>query len=296
MHRPVEKARVLVTGGSGFIGRHVAAAFSSTHEVRILDLAASGPQKGDVSDERDVARAMDGVEVVVHLAALASVQRAISEPQVAHRWNVDGTRIVLEQALAAGVRHVVFASSCAVYGDAMPPLREDSPLKPLSLYAQTKVAGEQLCRSFSQQGLNACVLRLFNVYGAGQRPDSDYAAVIPAFLHAASAGRPLTIYGDGLQSRDFVFVGDVVDAIRKASAFSERFGLFNIGSGRPTTVLDLAEKVKAVTGSSSPIVHVPARDGEVRQSWTDPRLAASALGFSASVSLEQGLALLARKS
>ncbi|MBI2445135.1 NAD-dependent epimerase/dehydratase family protein [Candidatus Micrarchaeota archaeon] len=296
MVSPLSKPRVLLTGGAGFIGRHVAAAFESTHDVRILDLAASGPDRGDVSNERDVARAMHGgVDCVIHLAALASVQKSLQEPETARRWNVDGTRIVLEQALAAGVRSVVFASSCAVYGDAAPPLQEDVPVSPLSLYAETKVAGEQLCRAFSQRGLNACVLRLFNVYGAGQRPDSDYAAVIPAFLHAARAGRPLTIYGDGLQSRDFVSVDDVVGAIRKASVLPQRFGIFNVGSGRPTTVLDLATQIKAATTSASPVVHAAARANEVRQSWADTRLAELELGFKAIVGLDDGLAALARR-
>ncbi len=289
------KSRVLITGGSGFIGRHVAAAFKETHDVRILDLDASGSEKGDVSDERAVKTAMaGGVDCVVHLAALASVQKSLQEPDLARRWNVDGTRIVLEQALNAGVRSVVFASSCAVYGDSTPPLGEDVPVLPLSLYAETKVAGEQLCRSFSQRGLNACVLRLFNVYGSGQRLDSDYAAVIPVFMNAAKEGRPLTIYGDGLQTRDFVFVADVVDAIRKAAFLPQRFGVFNIGSGRATSVLDLAEKIKSIAGSSSPIVHAPARTGEVRQSRADVSKAASELGFKASVGLDEGLAALAR--
>jgi len=286
---------MLVTGGSGFIGRQVATAFKATHDVRILDRAAADMDCGDVSDERDVARAMaGGVDCVVHLAALASVQKSLEEPDLARRWNVDGTRIVLEQALAAGVGSVVFASSCAAYGDSTPPLGEDMPVRPLSLYAETKVAGEQLCRSFSQRGLNTCVLRLFNVYGSGQSPDSDYAAVIPAFLHAAKAGRPLTIFGDGLQTRDFVSVADVVAAVRKAATLPQRFGMFNIGSGQATSVLELAGKIKSITGSSSSIIHAPARAGEVRQSWADVRKAELNLGFKASVGLVEGLAALAR--
>lgn len=289
------KPRVLITGGSGFIGRHVAAAFKETHDVLILDLDASGSEKGDVRVERDVARAMaGGVDCVVHLAAIASVQKSLEQPELVERSNVDGTRIVLEQALAAGARSVVFASSCAVYGDAVPPVREKSKVQPLSKYAETKRDGEALCENSSKLGLNTCVLRLFNVYGPGQRLDSDYAAVIPVFMNAAKEGRPLTIYGDGLQTRDFVFVADVVAAIRKAAFLPQRFGVFNIGSGKATSVLELAGKIKQITGSSSPIVHAPARTGEVRQSRADVSKAESELGFKAAVGLDDGLAALAR--
>lgn len=292
-HSFTKPATILVTGGSGFIGRHVVTFFQfQGHPVRVLDLVPTNAAEcivGDVSDPAAVRRALSGVDAVVHLAAQASVQKAIAEPALTRRSNVDGTHVVLEQARAAGVKKVVFASSCAVYGHAAPPLSEEVPVSPLSLYAGTKVEGETLCRSYSEKDLPCVALRFFNVYGPGQKRDSDYAAVIPAFIHAANEGKPLTIYGDGTASRDFVSVADVVQAVQRALDFPEPFGVFNVGSGTATTVKELAERIVLLTRSSSKIVHAPGRSGEVRFSWADPTRAKKELGFEAAVGLEEGL-------
>ncbi|MBI5226937.1 NAD-dependent epimerase/dehydratase family protein [Candidatus Micrarchaeota archaeon] len=287
---------VLVTGGSGFIGSHVVASLqASGHAVRVLDSVptdATDCVVGDVTDTSTVKKAIQGVDIVIHLAAIASVQRSILEPELTRRTNVEGTRVQLEQSQAAGVKKFIFASSCAVYGDAKPPLHERVSFNPLSLYARTKVDGERLCESFSKKGLPCVVLRFFNVYGSGQSADSDYSAAIPKFIQAARTGSDLTIFGDGKQSRDFVHVDDVISAIRAAMDYPEAFGTFNIGSGKSVSVLELAEKIVALTKSNSKIRFAQARLGEVRHSWADTALAEKELGFEASVGLDAGLETL----
>ncbi len=304
----LENRKILVTGGSGFIGLNLVAALLAKNKVKVLDLVPTDAVEciqGNVADASVVREAMKGVDVVVHLAAVASVQKCLDEPSVAKESNVEGTRVVLEQASIAGVKNVVFSSSCAVYGDNAPPLSEGTAAKPLSLYAETKVEGEELCRKFASKGMNVVALRFFNVFGPGQKKDSDYAAVVPIFTDLAKQGRPLTIYGDGKQTRDFVFVGDVVEAIQKAASFSKGFGLFNIGSGTQVTVKELAEKIIALNRPVSPasnpgsrsnpasnpasIVFASPREGEVRYSWADVRQAETVLGFRAKTSLEDGL-------
>ncbi|HIQ02466.1 MAG TPA: SDR family NAD(P)-dependent oxidoreductase, partial [Anaerolineales bacterium] len=248
----------LVTGGAGFIGSHLVEALVARGErARVLDdfstgrwenLAAVTGQveviEGDVRDRAAAARAVDGVEVVIHLAAIPSVQASVEDPQRVMAVNCTGTLNLLEAARAAGVRRFVFASSAAVYGDQTDlPLREDLPPDPLSPYAASKAAGEALCRAyFASYGLPTVVLRFFNVYGPRQDPRSPYSGVISIFVERMRQGLPPVIYGDGEQTRDFVYVGDVVEAVVRAAEREEAVGeVFNIAGGRQTSVLELVK-------------------------------------------------------
>ena len=224
----------LVTGGAGFIGSHLVDALASRGDkVRILDDLSTGRRENlrpdadiiqaSVVDRAALDRAMKGVDAVFHLAAVVSVQQCLDDPAGSNEVNVTGTVRVLQAAAAAGVRRVVFASSAAVYGDTpVQPKREDHAPDPLSPYAVAKLAGERL--GATVPGVEFVALRFFNVYGPRQAPESPYSAVIPIFLSALEAGRPLPIYGDGAQTRDFTFVGDVVSGLLLAADAPGRHG------------------------------------------------------------------------
>ena len=241
--------RTLVTGGAGFIGSHLADGLvRRADRVRLFDNLSSGAWanvaalggevervEGDLRDEAAVRRAVDGVEVVFHLGADPSVPRSVADPRTCYDVNVTGTLTVLQAARAAGCRRVVFASSCAVYGDDPAlPKREAMAPRPGSPYAAAKLAGEELCGVFARlYGLETVALRFFNVYGPRQDPGGPYASVIPRFVDALRRGERPTIYGDGEQTRDFVFVGDVVAAnLRAAAAPNAAGGIYNVASGR----------------------------------------------------------------
>jgi len=303
--RPGRQA--LVTGGAGFIGGHlVEALLAAGWRVRILDDLSTGREenlagvrervdlrRGDVRDPAALASALEGVEVVFHQAAVASVVRSLDEPVETDAVNTGGTLAVLEGARRAGVGRVVFAASCAAYGDAPElPKREDQAPRPLAPYALQKVTGEAYCRLYHElHGLPTVCLRYFNVYGPRQDPAGDYAAAIPRFVEAARAGRPPRIFGDGLQTRDFVYVGDVARANLLAADAAPAVGrVVNVGSGVETSVVELAGLVVRLCGSTAEPVHEPARSGEVRRSVADPARARELLGFEARVGLEEGLA------
>jgi UDP-glucose 4-epimerase len=272
--------KVLVTGGAGFIGSHIAEYFAEAgHTVRILDNLATGfirniPQykniefvQGDICDSSLVEKAVSGIDCVFHEAALVSVPLSCERPAEAFRINTLGTLNVLQSCVKAGVDKFVTASSAAVYGNnPVLPKSEDMYPEPASPYAISKLDGEYLARMFyMDHGLRTTCLRYFNVYGPRQDPKSPYAAVIPIFLERAKAGKDLVIYGDGLQSRDFVHVKDVVRA--NASALECGDGqVFNVAMGKSVTVLELAENIIQLTGSSSRIVHEASRAGDVRDS------------------------------
>lgn len=267
--------KFLVTGGAGFIGSHLVRRLSARGPVTVLDDLSSGKKenlaglnivflKGSILDPAPLAEACAGATHVFHLAALVSVPESFAHPALCQEINVEGTRRVLAAAAQAGATRLVLASSCAVYGDepAMPKT-ETSPVAPASPYAESKLAAEKLC---AKAPLPAVALRFFNVYGPRQDPRGPYAAAVPKFLEAARAGQPLTIFGDGHQTRDFVYVDDVTAALEHAALTSSMSGVYNVASGQSVSVLRLAELVLALTGLRSEIRHAPARPGDILHS------------------------------
>jgi UDP-glucose 4-epimerase len=297
----------LVTGGAGFIGSHLVEGLTAAgRKVRVLDDLSTGlrgnlahvrpaPEliEGDVANGDVVGRAMHGVGVVFHLAALASVQRSVEAPADTHRVCATGTLAVLDAARSAGVRRVVYAGSSSAYGIPAGPVQaEDDPLRPLSPYAAAKLAGEMYAESFASTfGLETVRLRFFNVFGARQRADSPYSGVIALFIAALTAGRTPSVFGDGLQTRDFVYVTDVVRALLQAADRPGVSGrVYNIGTGHGTSVLDLAAALNRLLGTSITPVHAPPRAGDVRHSCADITRARRDLGFEPAVSFTDGLA------
>lgn len=297
----------LVTGGAGFIGSHLVEGLTKAgRRVRILDNLDTGLREnidwvrpapeimiGDVADGDCVQRAMSGVSRVYHLAALASVQKSVEAPAESHRVCATGTLTVLDAARRAGVRRVVYAASSSAYGMPVNAVQtEADPVMPLSPYAAAKLAGEMYLEAFaSTYGLETVRLRFFNVFGPRQRPDSPYSGVIAIFTALLTAGKTPTVHGDGLQSRDFVFVTDVVQAIMKAGDVPGISGkVFNVGTGKSVTVLDLVAALNRVLGTQLKPVHGPARVGDVRNSRADISRACRELGYAPVVPFEEGLA------
>jgi UDP-glucose 4-epimerase len=296
----------LVTGGAGFIGSHlVEALVERGRAVRVLDDFSTGSPAnleavrdrvevidGDITDLETVRAAMAGVEVVFHQAALASVPRSVANPLATHRACADGTLHVLLAARDAGVRRVVYAASSSAYGNAARlPKTETDPTAPLSPYAAAKLAGENYCAAFSEvYGLETVRLRYFNVFGPRQSPDSPYAAVIPRFLEALTAGRAPVLHGDGRQSRDFTFVADVVQANLLAAAAPGVSGrVYNIACGRRTTLLELVEHLNRLLGTAIAPTHTPSRPGDVRHSQADIERARTDLGYHPTTDVATGL-------
>ena len=291
----------VVTGGAGFIGSHVAERLLARgRAVRIVDDLSSGSRDNVPAgaeflegDARDLAeRAVQGASVVYHLAAIPSVPYSIEHPVECHRAGVESTIAILRAAERAGVKRVVLASSSAVYGDdGTPPRRESDPARPLSPYALDKWCAEQYLAHWNgRTSLEAVSVRFFNVFGPRQDPASPYAAVIPLFIDCLRAGRPLQVFGDGEQSRDFTYVGDVADGmIAAGTAESPSSPVYNIASGLATTVADLGRMIARVADRPTDLEHLPPRAGDVRHSWADVSLASRDLKFSAATSLEEGL-------
>lgn len=297
--------RILVTGGAGFIGSSLADAFLDRgHEVRVLDDLSTGfpenvPERaelieGEVSDGVAVAKAVDGVQAVVHLAAHRAVARSVEDPLATDTANTHGTLTVLKAALDAGARRVVYASSSSVYGRNPPmPTPETAPALPISPYGVTKLAGEHYCRVFAElYGLETVVFRYFNVFGPRQRPDSAYAAVIPLFIEALRAGRAPTVHGDGRQSRAFTYIDDVVAAnlaAIAAPASACEGQIYNIAGSVSHSLLDLLEVLGRILGvEPKPEVSNP-RPGDIRDSRADNSRAKAVLGFEPAMSFEEGL-------
>ena len=296
--------RVIITGGAGFIGSNIAEELSADNEVIIIDDLSSGLLQniqhltkrsdvsfiqGSITDLSLLQKAFHRADYIFHQAALASVPMSIDDPLRTNEVNILGTLNVLVAARDCHVKKVVLASSCAIYGDTPTlPAREEMPLKPLSPYAVTKAAGEQYCSVFRHvYGLPTVCLRYFNVYGPRQDPKSEYAAVVPKFITAALASRPLTIFGDGKQTRDFVFVKDVVSA-NVLAAEAHATGAFNIGSGRQTSVVELANLVLKLTGRDAAPFYHPPKAGEIRHSFADIS-SAREFGYSPKHNLEEGI-------
>ena len=296
---------VLVTGGGGFIGSHLAEGLiAAGARVRVLDNFSSGHKEnldgldielieGDIRDTDACAKACAGAFRVFHQAALGSVPLSLEDPAKTFAVNVGGTANVFAAARDAEVERVVYASSSAVYGDsAGSPKREAEIGNPLSPYAASKTMAEALADVYARcYGMQFVGLRYFNIYGARQDPSGPYAAVIPKFFAACSAGEPPTIFGDGTQTRDFTHVSDVVRAnMLAATTRSEGAIALNIGAGITTTVTQLAEAIITVTGSDFEPKYVAARSGDILHSCADASLAAAAIGWRAEVSLAAGLA------
>ncbi|MEM2125547.1 MAG: SDR family oxidoreductase [Candidatus Methanosuratincola sp.] len=302
----MRRKKVVVTGGAGFIGSNLSAELCKDNEVTIVDDFSTGKEsnikdligsgsvrllRGSVTDLEAMKAAFKGADYVFHQAAVPSVPRSVSDPIKTNDAGVTGTLIVLVAARDSGVEKVVFASSSSVYGEtATLPKREDMECRPMSPYAVTKLAGEHYCRVFTElYGLGTVALRYFNVYGPMQDPRSEYAAVVPRFIDCALRGEAFPINGDGLQSRDFTFVKDVVRA-NLLAAESKATGVYNIGAGRSTTVIELAKTISEVLGLEMRAIHLPPRPGDVRDSWADIMKAKRDLGFVPAFSLKEGIA------
>ncbi len=294
---PSSSPLCLVTGGAGFIGSAlVRGLLGRGCRVRVFDDLSSGrPEnlaglegridfvRGDVRDADAVRDAVRGADTVFHLAAIASVQASVDDPLATHDVNVTGTLNTLIAARDEHVRRYVFTSSSAVYGDSPEmPKRETMTPAPMSGYALSKLAGEHYGSIFRNlYGLPFFALRYFNVFGPRQNPASHYAAVVPLFIRAALAGESPTIYGDGLQTRDFTYVEDIVSANLCCMDVpdSAAGAVCNVAYGERITVLDLARKIAALAGSAAAPVHLPARPGEIRDSQADSTLARNLLGW-----------------
>jgi UDP-glucose 4-epimerase len=297
--------RYLITGGAGFIGSHLAQTLvAQGAQVRVLDNFSSGRREnlagiehqaeileGDIRDRRAVQQAVQNADYVLHQAARVSVVESLLDPEPTHAVNLSGTLNVLLEARAAGVQRVILASSSAVYGDGPVPAREEQPLQPLSPYAVTKLAGEAYARTFTTAfGLKTVALRYFNVYGPRQDPTSEYSGVIARFAEALLGGAAATVYGDGEQTRDFVFVGDVVRANLLACRAAAAPGrAINVGTGVGRTVRELIDLMAQEAGVLAEVRFAQARAGEIRHSCSDPDQARDWLGFRAQVGLAEGL-------
>src|SRR6478672_7776559 len=271
--------RVLITGGAGFIGRHISQHFQDRAEVRVFDNLRSGFKSnlsglkcqlivGSVLDRFLVRDAMKGVDFVFHLAAMVSVQESVRKPNECAEINAGGTAIVLEEAARARVKKLIFSGSATIYGDNPTiPKIESMPAEPKSPYATGKYEGERHCCSFTDEGRLATVsLRYFNVFGPYQDTRSDYTAAVPAFIEKAIRNEPITIFGDGRQTRDFIYVKDVVAANAFFALKSQATGVFNVACGRQITITDLALTIRNLTQSSSAIEYGAERSGEVKHS------------------------------
>ena len=297
----------LVTGGAGFIGSNIASELVRRGEsVRIIDDFSTGKREnldeildrvefieGDISDAELIRQTVSGVDYVLHQAAIPSVERSVKDPAGTNKANVDGTLSLLIASRDAGVKRVVFASSSSVYGDSPTlPKTEDMPPDPLSPYAASKLIGEYYCMIFQKLfGLETICLRYFNVFGPRQDPASQYAAVIPLFITAVASDHQPVIYGDGLQSRDFTFVDNVVDAnVLACSAPEEATGhVYNIAWGERFTLLDLLDELGRILNKKPRPVFEPPRPGDVKHSLADVSRARKDLAFEPKVSFPEGL-------
>ncbi len=307
--------KVLVTGGAGFIGSHVVDRLvKDGYDVRVIDDLSAGRLdniqghlssgkvdfvEGDIRDASLVRKSLDGVSMVVHLAALTSVPFSVENPDLTFDVNLLGTLNLLRSSIEARVARFVFVSSCAVCGDPeFLPVNEQAPTNPISPYAESKLVAERYCLGFNErQLLRSVVLRFFNVYGPRQGMN-DYSGVITRFINSSRQGLPLVIYGDGSQTRDFVNVNDVVEAVLASMDRDDAVGeVFNIGSGKPTSINELAKTVLDLTGVDLKIRYESSRAGDIRNSYADISKAKKLLGYEPKNSLRAGLrALLEEKT
>ncbi len=294
--------RILITGGAGFIGSHIVEHFQKQAEIIVMDNLRSGRRsnlnglehrlvEASILDRTALREALRGVDYVFHLAAMISVPESMTQPIECNRLNTEGTLVVLEEAARAGVKKLVFSSSAAVYGnDPTSPKSEALLPSPESPYAVSKLDGEYYCKIFAQAGRLASVcLRYFNVFGPRQDPASQYAAAVPIFMHRAVRHQPITIFGDGEQPRDFVYVKDVAAANAFFARNTVTTGIFNVAYGATISINALARRICQLTGSRSVLSHQPERIGDVKHSLAAvDRLRAA--GFRPTFNLEHGLA------
>ncbi len=293
--------RVLVTGGAGFIGSHIVEHFQGKADVRVLDNLRTGYLKnlegldhefieGSITDREIVKKAVEGVDYIFHMAAMISVPESMDKPIECVDINCTGTLVVLEEAAKAGVKKMCFSSSAANYGDnPIVPKVETMLPEPKSPYAITKLDGEYYCDMFTREGKIATgVMRYFNVFGPRQDPGSAYAAAVPIFIDKAVKQETITIFGDGEQTRDFIYVKDIVAANVFLAMNDTEPGFFNVAYGKRLTIKGLAEKIIELTGSSSEIVHAPDRAGDVKHSMASVDKLKAA-GFEPTSSFDEGL-------
>jgi UDP-glucose 4-epimerase len=298
-------ARVLVTGGAGFIGSNlVRALLERGDDVRVLDNFSTGNRanldgldveivEGELRSYERVHNSVRKREIVYHLGALGSVPRSVQDPLTSSAVNVEGTLNVLLAARDEGVRRVIFSSSTSVYGSSRQlPTTEETPPDPISPYGVAKLAAERYCVSFARvyESFESVVLRYFNVFGERQSPFSQYAGVVPRFATAIASGNPIDIYGDGEQSRDFTYVGNIVDAtIRGGETPGASGEIFNIAAGSSASVNTLADLIGTILGRPVEKRHLPPRAGDIRNSWADLSKAERVLGYRPQIGLEEGL-------
>ena len=305
--------RVLVTGGAGFIGSHlVTRLLKEGFEVVMLDNLSTGSLeklklclenenfrfvKGSIVDEQVVRDALRDVEAVFHLAAITSVPYSVEYPDVTREVNVDGTRKLLEECLSAGVERFIYVSSCAVYGEPeYLPIDEKHPARPVSPYAESKLEAERLCREFQKAyGLKTTIVRPFNVYGPRMK-GGRYGGVIARFIERLRSNKPPIIYGDGTQTRDFVHVWDIINALMHTLNNQKAIGeIFNVASGVATSIGQLAKLVMELSGVDGlKPLYRPARNGDIKHSYADISKAKARLGYEPKISLREGVAALFR--
>ena len=302
-------SKVLVTGGAGFIGSHtVDRLVKEGYAVRVLDDLTTGKLeniqghlssgkvelvKGDIRDLSTVKESLENIDAVIHFAALVSIPLSLKNPNLTFDINLLGTLNLLRSSVEKNINKFVFISSCAVCGDPkLLPVTEETPTNPISPYAESKLIGERYCQGFSERELlQTVILRFFNVYGPRQGMN-DYSGVITRFVNLTMNKLPLTIYGDGLQTRDFVNVADIAEAVLASIKKPVKNGIFNIGSGKPTSINELAKTILQLTGADVEIQHKEYRAGEIRDSYADISKARKFLGFEPKVSLKEGLKVL----
>ncbi len=298
--------KCLVTGGAGFIGSHLTEALAKRgDQVRVLDNLSTGDinhlsgvadkiefMNGDIRDEKDVNRALEGIDYVFHQAALRAVPRSIDDPASTNSVNVNGTMRLLIGARNAKVKRFIFASSSSIYGDNKAfPQDESMRGSPISPYAVSKYAGELYTTVFAKTfGVETVSLRYFNVFGARQHPDSAYAAVIPKFMQSAIDGTPLEVHWDGRQSRDFTYIDNVVQANLLAATVPGVAGqVFNVACGKTHSLLQIIEEIEKLVGHPLMRKHFPQRKGDIRKTWADIRRAKRYLRFIPRIDLHEGL-------